>query len=171
MWLEMMTCLFPNDPVKWTPFWDSFQSAIHLNPDLSDVDKFSYLRSLLDSPILSLGSPSLHPTISKRSRSLVGFPLNRGRDILGSFTLAPRVVPEAAVSGGSMAGRSVADGSVAGGSVVGGVVWARPGGIVGLRQRSAAMAGSTCPKIRVVHALCPAWSLVFLASCSASVIF
>ena len=40
---------FNGNPVKWTPFWDSFQSAIHLNPELSDVDKFSYLRSLLDS--------------------------------------------------------------------------------------------------------------------------
>ena len=34
---------FNGNPVKWTPFWDSFQSAIHLNPELSDVDKFSYL--------------------------------------------------------------------------------------------------------------------------------
>ena len=40
---------FNGNPVKWTSFWDSYQSAIHLNPDLSDVDKFSYLRSLLDS--------------------------------------------------------------------------------------------------------------------------
>ena len=40
---------FNGNPVKWTPFWDLFQSAIHLNPELSDVDKFSYLRSLLDS--------------------------------------------------------------------------------------------------------------------------
>ena len=40
---------FNGDPVKWTTFWDSYQSAIHLNPDLSEVDKFNYLRSLLDS--------------------------------------------------------------------------------------------------------------------------
>ena len=40
---------FNGNPVKWTPFWDSFQSAIHLNTEISDVDKFSYLRSLLDS--------------------------------------------------------------------------------------------------------------------------
>ena len=30
----------------WTPFWDSFNSAIHANPDLSKVDKFNYLRSM-----------------------------------------------------------------------------------------------------------------------------
>lgn len=31
----------------WTPFWDSFSSAIHANPDLSKVDKFNYLRSMV----------------------------------------------------------------------------------------------------------------------------
>ena len=66
--------------------------------------------------------------------------------------MGPRVVPEAAISGGSAAGGcvaggstaggSVADGSVAGGSTAGGsvvagsIVWAQPWGIVGLRQRS-----------------------------------
>ena len=40
---------FNGNPIKWTSFWDSYQSAIHLNHDLSDVDKFNYLRSLLDS--------------------------------------------------------------------------------------------------------------------------
>ena len=39
---------FSGDPLKWTTFWDSYQSAIHLNPDISKVNKFNYLRSLLD---------------------------------------------------------------------------------------------------------------------------
>ena len=39
---------FGGDPVKWTTFWDSYRSAIHGNDSLSDVDKFNYLRSLLD---------------------------------------------------------------------------------------------------------------------------
>ena len=39
---------FGGDPVKWTSFWDSYQSAIHDNDSLSNVDKFIYLRSLLD---------------------------------------------------------------------------------------------------------------------------
>ena len=39
---------FGGNPVKWIPFWDSYKSAIHVNPDLSEVDKFNYLRSLLD---------------------------------------------------------------------------------------------------------------------------
>ena len=36
---------FISDPLKWTTFCDS---SIHLNPDISKVDKFNYLRSLLD---------------------------------------------------------------------------------------------------------------------------
>ena len=39
---------FSGDPLKWTTFWDPYQSVIHLNPDISKVDKFNYLRSLLD---------------------------------------------------------------------------------------------------------------------------
>ena len=40
---------FNGDLTKWVTFWDSFKSAIHSNPTLSSVDKFSYLHSLLDS--------------------------------------------------------------------------------------------------------------------------
>ena len=39
---------FKGNPVYWTTFWDSFESAVHLNTALSDVDKFNYLRSLLE---------------------------------------------------------------------------------------------------------------------------
>jgi hypothetical protein len=39
---------FSGDPTKWVPFWDSFLSAIDENNDLNDVDKFQYLRSLLE---------------------------------------------------------------------------------------------------------------------------
>jgi hypothetical protein len=39
---------FSGDPTKWMPFWDSFSSAIDENNDLNDVDKFQYLRSLLE---------------------------------------------------------------------------------------------------------------------------
>jgi len=38
---------------EWQEFWDSFESAIHLNDGLSNVDKFSYLRSLLMEPARS----------------------------------------------------------------------------------------------------------------------
>ena len=39
---------FKGNPVYWTAFWDSYESAVHLNSALSKVDKFNYLRSLLE---------------------------------------------------------------------------------------------------------------------------
>ena len=39
--------IFSGDPVAWTTFWESFSSAIHQNADLSDIEKFQYLQSLL----------------------------------------------------------------------------------------------------------------------------
>ena len=39
---------FYGDPISFTPFWDSFKSAVDDNPSLSDIDKFNYLRSLLE---------------------------------------------------------------------------------------------------------------------------
>jgi len=39
---------FSGDAMKWPTFWDSYESAVHNSPDLSDVDKFNYLRSLLE---------------------------------------------------------------------------------------------------------------------------
>ena len=39
---------FSGNPMKWTSFWDSFKSAVHDNNALSGVDKFNYLRSLLE---------------------------------------------------------------------------------------------------------------------------
>ncbi|XP_044183283.1 uncharacterized protein LOC122963962 [Acropora millepora] len=39
---------FYGDPIPFTPFWDSFKSTVDDNPSLSDIDKFNYLRSLLE---------------------------------------------------------------------------------------------------------------------------
>jgi hypothetical protein len=33
--------------MEWTPFWDSYSSSIPENPNLSNIDKFNYLHSLL----------------------------------------------------------------------------------------------------------------------------
>ena len=38
---------FHGNPIEWYPFWESFESAVHENPNLSGVDKFNYLKSLL----------------------------------------------------------------------------------------------------------------------------
>ena len=37
------------DLTKWTTFWDTFELAVHQNPTLTSIDKFSYLNSLLES--------------------------------------------------------------------------------------------------------------------------
>jgi hypothetical protein len=39
---------FRGDPTSWTTFWDTFESSIHKNPNLSSIDKFNYLSSLLE---------------------------------------------------------------------------------------------------------------------------
>lgn len=38
---------FSGDLLQWQNFWDSYETSVHLNPDLTDVEKFNYLRSLL----------------------------------------------------------------------------------------------------------------------------
>ena len=38
---------FHGNPIEWYPFWESFESAVHKNSNLSGVDKFNFLKSLL----------------------------------------------------------------------------------------------------------------------------
>ena len=38
---------FSGDITAWTTFWESYESAVHNNRDLTDIDKFNYLNSLL----------------------------------------------------------------------------------------------------------------------------
>ena len=38
---------FSGNVTTWTTFWDSYRSTIHENVELSDIEKFTYLRSLL----------------------------------------------------------------------------------------------------------------------------
>ena len=38
---------------EWQEFWDAFESTVHLNDNLADVDKFAYLRGLLLEPARS----------------------------------------------------------------------------------------------------------------------
>ena len=41
---------FNGEITKFQTFWDSFSSAIHTNTELSPIDKFNYLKSLLEGP-------------------------------------------------------------------------------------------------------------------------
>ena len=36
------------DLTKWTGFWEAFEAAVNSNPDLSSIEKFNYLSSLLE---------------------------------------------------------------------------------------------------------------------------
>ena len=45
---ELKLLHFNGDRTKWTPFWHSYKAAIHEDPELSDIDKFMYMRSLLE---------------------------------------------------------------------------------------------------------------------------
>ena len=43
---------FNGELTALTPFWDSYKAVIHDNPDLTDIDKFNYLRSLFEGQTL-----------------------------------------------------------------------------------------------------------------------
>ena len=45
---KMQLRSFGGDPTKWTSFWESFEAAVHDNSELSDIEKFNYLNSLLE---------------------------------------------------------------------------------------------------------------------------
>ncbi len=40
---------FNGDPKQWQQWWDSFSAAVHDNTVISNIDKFTYLRSLVES--------------------------------------------------------------------------------------------------------------------------
>ena len=60
---------FNGDVTQWMTFWDSFKSAVHDNSSISDVDKFNYLRSLVERSAkeaiagLTLSSANYHEAI------------------------------------------------------------------------------------------------------------
>ena len=39
---------FCGDLLTWQAFWDSYESAIHLNGSMTDVQKFNYLKTMVD---------------------------------------------------------------------------------------------------------------------------
>lgn len=39
---------FDGDITKWTAFWDIYEATIHNNCELSDIEKFTYLKSYLE---------------------------------------------------------------------------------------------------------------------------
>jgi len=41
---------FRGDMTMWTSFWDSYKSAVHDNDGITPIDKFNYLKSVLEGP-------------------------------------------------------------------------------------------------------------------------
>ena len=54
--------IFTGNILEWQTFWDSFESSVHHNDSLSDIQMFSYLRSLLqgDAARVIEGFPLTH---------------------------------------------------------------------------------------------------------------
>ena len=44
---KLTVFLCDGSTLNWTTFWDQFESSIHSKRGISDIDKFSYLRSFL----------------------------------------------------------------------------------------------------------------------------
>ena len=44
---------FNGQPTAWQEFYDTFDSSVHKNSSLSDVDRFNYLRNLVEGPAYS----------------------------------------------------------------------------------------------------------------------
>ena len=44
---------FNGQPTAWQEFYDAFDFSVHKNSSLSDVDRFNYLRNLVEGPTYS----------------------------------------------------------------------------------------------------------------------
>ena len=60
---------FNGDLTKWITFWDTFESSVHNNPELTSIDKFNYLHSLLESAAAESALRCLRPTTRRLSPS------------------------------------------------------------------------------------------------------
>ena len=49
---KLMIQPFRGELTTWNTFWDCYDAAIHSNRLLSDIEKFNYLRSLVQGPAL-----------------------------------------------------------------------------------------------------------------------
>ena len=54
---------FNGDPKNWLEFWDSFKGTIHKNEDLSEHEKFDYLKSLLEGTARSIKSHGIKSNV------------------------------------------------------------------------------------------------------------
>ena len=81
---------FSGDITAWSTFWDIFESAIHKNPNLSDIDKFNYLNLFLENTAadaisgltLTFGNYNEAIVILKKRFGNKQFAINKHMDVL-----------------------------------------------------------------------------------------
>ena len=66
----------------WMQFWDSFESAVHKNSELSEIDKFNYLRGQLEGRALA--------TISDFSLTALNY--NAAIELLKDRSANPQII-------------------------------------------------------------------------------
>ena len=77
---------FKGDLTTWTTFWDSYKAAIHDNASLSDIDKFNYLRSLLQASALDAVSGLTLPAANyKEAVSILERRFGNKQQIVATF--------------------------------------------------------------------------------------
>ena len=54
--LKLSLKTFDGDITQWSMFCDTFQSSVDSNHELSNIDKFNYLQSLLEGPAFAVVS-------------------------------------------------------------------------------------------------------------------
>ena len=90
---------FNGDITKWTTFWDSYESSIHNNEELSDIDKFNYLKSLLERTAheaidgLTLTSANYHEAIAILKKRFGNKQLIIGKHMDALLNLDPVMSP------------------------------------------------------------------------------
>ncbi|XP_053378517.1 uncharacterized protein LOC123533242 [Mercenaria mercenaria] len=45
---KLTLTVFSGNIIEWQSFWDAYESTVHLNPNLSEVQKFNYLKNQLE---------------------------------------------------------------------------------------------------------------------------
>ena len=83
---------FHGHPIEWYPFWESFKSAVHKNPNLSGVDKFNYLKSHLWG-LRKMLSPVLRLRVQIMERRLICFRFGNRQVVISSHMEALTRIP------------------------------------------------------------------------------
>ena len=63
---------FTENPLEWPAFWDSFESLVHKQKALANVEKFCYLRNMLEGVPYSMIAESNYEEAVKLLRERFG---------------------------------------------------------------------------------------------------